>query len=122
MRHTLASLVLALFLFPSIAMGETVKYEDLVKREGVYFEKHTDVPFTGKITGKKRGHSRTVREMVLGSVITTTDSCKRKKPTRTENYTVLMSGITRTVSWGGKEPTRTGNSTVLRRSITRTVS
>ena len=31
-------------------MGETVKYEDLVEREGLYYKKYTDVPFTGKVT------------------------------------------------------------------------
>ena len=53
MRHALASLVLALFLFPSIAFGETM--DDLVKRDGIYYKKDTDVPFTGKITGRKQG-------------------------------------------------------------------
>ena len=42
MRHALASLVLALFLFPSIAFGETM--DDLVKRKGLYYKKYTDVP------------------------------------------------------------------------------
>ena len=55
MRHTLASLVPALFLIPSIAMGETVMYEDLVKLEGLHYYKFTGEPFTGKITGKKQG-------------------------------------------------------------------
>ena len=55
MRHALASLVLALFLFPSIAMGETVKYEELVITNGLYYKKFTNIPFTGKVTGKKQG-------------------------------------------------------------------
>ena len=53
MRHALASLVLALFLFPSIAMGETM--DDLVKWNGLYYKKYTEVPFTGKTTGKTQG-------------------------------------------------------------------
>ena len=53
MRHALASLVIALFLFPSIAFGETM--DDLVKRDGIYYKKFTDVPFTGKITGQEQG-------------------------------------------------------------------
>jgi len=53
MRYALASLVLALFLFPSIAFGETM--DDLVKREGLYYKKYTDVPFTGKVTGHTQG-------------------------------------------------------------------
>lgn len=28
---------------------------DLVKREGIYYQKFTDVPFTGKVTGKEQG-------------------------------------------------------------------
>ena len=55
MKHTFASLVLALFLFPSIAMGETVKWDDLEERDGLYYKKYTDVPFTGKTTGKIQG-------------------------------------------------------------------
>ena len=53
MRHALASLVLALCLFPSIAIGETV--DDLVERDGIFYKKVTDVPFTGKITGNPQG-------------------------------------------------------------------
>tara|TARA_A100001037_G_scaffold260956_1_gene249696 strand:- start:152 stop:565 length:414 start_codon:yes stop_codon:yes gene_type:complete len=53
MRHALASLVLALFLFPSIAFGETM--DDLVERDGIYYKKFTDVPFTGKVTGTTQG-------------------------------------------------------------------
>ena len=55
MRHAFASLVLALFLFPSIAMGVTVKYDDLVKLEGLHYYKSIGEPFTGKITGKPQG-------------------------------------------------------------------
>ena len=55
MRHALASLVIALFLFPSIAMGETVKYEDLQNLEGLHYYKFTGEPFTGKITGNNQG-------------------------------------------------------------------
>ena len=29
--------------------------DDLVIRNGLYYEKFTDVPFTGKITGNKQG-------------------------------------------------------------------
>ena len=55
MKHTFASLVLALFLFPSIVMGETVKWDDLEERDGLYYKKFTEVPFTGKTTGKIQG-------------------------------------------------------------------
>ena len=55
MKHTFASLVLALFLFPSIALGETVKWDDLEERDGLYYKKFAEVPFTGKTTGKIQG-------------------------------------------------------------------
>ena len=58
MKHTFASLVLALFLFPSIAMGETVKWDDLEERDGLYYKKFTEVPFTGKTTGENQGSFR----------------------------------------------------------------
>ena len=29
--------------------------EDLVKREGLYYKKFSDVPFSGKVTGKEQG-------------------------------------------------------------------
>ena len=42
-------------LFPSLASGETVKWGDLIVREGLHYKKFTDVPFTGKITGEFQG-------------------------------------------------------------------
>jgi hypothetical protein len=78
MRIFLAPILLLTLLFPSIAQGqslndwvgkgkgllcettgvgcpESVDFKDLVKRNGVYFKKRTDVPFTGKVTGKTQG-------------------------------------------------------------------
>ena len=55
MRHILTSVVLLVLLFPSLALGETVKFEDLVEREGLHYKTFTDVPFTGKVTGKRQG-------------------------------------------------------------------
>ena len=52
MRHAFASLVLALFLFPSLALGETVKFNDLELRGDLYYKQATDVLFTGKVTGR----------------------------------------------------------------------
>jgi len=34
---------------------ESLDAKDLVKRDGVYFKKRTDIPFTGKVTGKEHG-------------------------------------------------------------------
>lgn len=36
-------------LFPSLAQGEEVTFDDLVYREGLFYKKPTDVPFTGKV-------------------------------------------------------------------------
>jgi antitoxin component YwqK of YwqJK toxin-antitoxin module len=55
MRHILTSVVLVVLLFPSLALGETVKFEDLIVREGLHYKKFTDVPFSGKTTGKIQG-------------------------------------------------------------------
>ena len=52
MKHILASILLMVFLFPSLALGEEVAMEDLVEREGIYYKKFTTVPFTGKVTGQ----------------------------------------------------------------------
>ena len=56
MRHLLAPILLLTLLFPSLALGETM--DDLVYREGLHYKKFIDVPFTGKITGKKQGKIR----------------------------------------------------------------
>ena len=52
MKHILAPILLVVFLFPSLALGEEVTWDDLVEREGLYYKKSTDVPFTGKVTGQ----------------------------------------------------------------------
>ena len=53
MRHILASIVLIVLLFSTLALGETMK--DLVVMDGLYYKKFTDVPFTGKVTGEYQG-------------------------------------------------------------------
>ena len=55
MRRILTSVVLLVLLFPSLALGETVKLRDLVVTEGLFYKKFTDVPFTGKVTGRGQG-------------------------------------------------------------------
>jgi antitoxin component YwqK of YwqJK toxin-antitoxin module len=44
-----------MFLSPNVVLSETVKWDDLVIREGLYYKKFTDVPFTGKTSGKEQG-------------------------------------------------------------------
>jgi len=55
MKHILAPILLLVFLFPSLALGEEVTMDDLVEREGLYYKKFTEVPFTGKVTGIQQG-------------------------------------------------------------------
>ena len=56
MKRILAPILLLTLLFPALAFGETI--DDLVITNGLYYKKYTDVPFTGKITGKKQGSFR----------------------------------------------------------------
>ena len=49
-KLTVTLLTCLLFLSPTVVLSETM--EDLVQRDGLYYKKFTDVPFTGKTTGK----------------------------------------------------------------------
>jgi len=41
-----------MFLSPNVVLSETVNsLDDLVERDGLYYKKFTDVPFSGKISG-----------------------------------------------------------------------
>ena len=56
-------MVLVVLLFPALAFGETM--DDLVERpkwSGIYYKKFTEVPFTGKVTGKTQGTFRNGKE------------------------------------------------------------
>jgi hypothetical protein len=56
MKRFLAPILLLTLLFPSLAYGVTM--DDLVQRPhwiGLYYKKFSDVPFTGKVTGKIQG-------------------------------------------------------------------
>ena len=78
MRWLLTPIVLLTFLLPSFAKGhtlddligkgtgyfcettglgcpKTVDFKALIKRDGLYFKKFTDTPFTRKSTGEKQG-------------------------------------------------------------------
>jgi hypothetical protein len=46
--------ILFLSLLSSPSWSET--YDDLVQRDGVYYKKFSDVPFTGKVTGLHKGN------------------------------------------------------------------
>ena len=49
----LTPILLLTLLFPSLALGGSLN--DLVKTDGLYYEKFTGVPFTGKVTGVTQG-------------------------------------------------------------------
>ena len=49
MTRFLPPILLLTILFPALAFGETM--DDLVERDGLYYKKFTDVPFTGEVTG-----------------------------------------------------------------------
>lgn len=52
-----ATLLTCLFILsPTVVLSETMN--DLVEREGLYYKKFSDVPFTGEVTGKYRGKIR----------------------------------------------------------------
>ena len=53
MKRILAPILLLTFLFPSLAYGVTM--DDLVYRDGIHYKKFSEVPFTGKVTGKSQG-------------------------------------------------------------------
>ena len=57
MKRFLAPILLMVFLFPSFALG--LEMDDLVKRgaflQGLYYEKFSDIPFSGKVTGLSQG-------------------------------------------------------------------
>ena len=53
--------LLSLFLLSgcdSGFMSEAVDSGDLTEREGLYYKKFSDVPFTGKVTGEEQGSFR----------------------------------------------------------------
>ena len=49
MERILASLVFMVLLLPGFVLGETMN--DLFYRDGLYFNRSTNVPFTGNLTG-----------------------------------------------------------------------
>jgi len=54
MQRTIPTIFLVfavLFVTAGTSWGQVVEYEDLVQRDGLYYLKSTDVPFTGKTTG-----------------------------------------------------------------------
>jgi hypothetical protein len=58
-RYTLIlAFLLSLFLLSgcdSGFMSETVDYGDLIEREGLFYKKFSNTPYTGKVTGEEHG-------------------------------------------------------------------
>ena len=55
MKHILAPIFLLVFMFPSLALSEEVTIDDLVWRDGLFYKKFTEAPFSGKVTGIEQG-------------------------------------------------------------------
>jgi len=56
-------MVLVILLIPSLALGETVDFNDLIEREGRFYKKFTDTPFSGEVTdGNRRGKLKAGKE------------------------------------------------------------
>ena len=53
MKHLL--IIFSLFL-TSVSWSKDVDIKDLVERDGIYYEKFSDKPFTGKVIGIKQGY------------------------------------------------------------------
>ena len=60
MKRILAPILLLTLLFPALALSETMGA--LVKTDGLYYKKFSDVPFTGKVTGNEQGSFKDGKE------------------------------------------------------------
>ena len=54
MNKTLITFFTVLFCLTS-SVGWSLELKDLVERDGIYYKKFSDVPFTGKTTGQVKG-------------------------------------------------------------------
>ena len=54
--------ILILTFLSSPSWSETITLDDLVYRNGLYYKKFTDVPFSGKITGRSDGYYKDGKE------------------------------------------------------------
>ncbi len=48
--------IIYILLLTSICWSKDVDYNDLVKRDGLYYEKSNNKPFTGKVVGFEKGY------------------------------------------------------------------
>ena len=54
MKKLLITFFTVLFCLTS-SVGWGLEYKDVVEQDGIYYKKFTEVPFTGEITGQKKG-------------------------------------------------------------------
>jgi hypothetical protein len=54
MKKTLITFFTVLFCLTS-SVGWSLEYKDLVERDGLFYKKFSDVPFTGKTAGQEQG-------------------------------------------------------------------
>ena len=55
MKKLLTLLTCLFILSPNVVLSETVKFKNLVERNGLYYKKSSDGPFSGEVTGKEQG-------------------------------------------------------------------
>ena len=48
-------LIISCLLFTSVGWSKTINSDDLIEKDGLYYEKSMDNPFTGKVNGEKQG-------------------------------------------------------------------
>ena len=48
-------LIISCLLFTSAGWSKTIDSDNLILKDGLYYEKFTDKPFTGKVTGEEQG-------------------------------------------------------------------
>ena len=48
-------LILSCLLFTSIGWSKNISLDDLIEREGLFYEQFMDIPFTGNSIGKEQG-------------------------------------------------------------------
>ena len=67
LSYILSPIVLLTFLFPSFAFG--VDWDDLVFREGLWYKKFSDVPFTGTVDETSKGRGQTHGKIKKGKQV-----------------------------------------------------
>ena len=66
-RYTLIlTFLLSLSLLSGCDSGsmsdETIDYGELIERDGLFYKKFTDIPYTGKVSGERQGSMRNGKE------------------------------------------------------------